>query len=91
MNTNLHNELSNNILEHTEKINNADNINSMMILKKNICMDISLCRRNIEELQKLINLIDRELMQKCVHDWKRDYSYYGEHSQYTCSICRLCK
>ena len=91
MSTNLNNELCNNILEHTEKINCTNDVNSMMNLKKNICADILSCRRNIEELQKLINLIDKELAKKCVHNWKRDYSYYGEHSQYKCSICRLCK
>ena len=89
MNTNLNNELTNNILLHTENINNMTDIDTMVDLKNNIFKNISLYYKNIEELRNLINLIDNKLMNKCTHQWKRDYSYYGEHSQYICSLCGL--
>ena len=79
MNTNLINEMVNNILMYKANINTKNNIN------KNILS----CYKNIEELKKLVNSIDDKLMQQCDHQWKRDHTYYGEHSQYTCFICGL--
>jgi hypothetical protein len=91
MSTNLNVVLTNNILSHTANIHNTDDIDNMINLKKNIHNNIFLHRENIEELQKLINLIDDKLMKKCNHQWGRDYTYCGEHSQYKCSVCGLCK
>lgn len=91
MNTDLNNKLFDNVLEHMDNFNNADDINSMINLKKNIHKDILLYRKNIEELQKLIDSIDKKLINKCNHNWKMDYSHYQEHSQFTCTVCGLYK
>ena len=68
-------------------INNCVNINDMVNLKNNINQTIFSYFNNIEEFKKLILILEKKLNIMCEHNWKRDYTYYGEHSQFICEIC----
>ena len=72
-------------------INNITTITNMINLKCTIYNTINLYNANIEKLKKLIETIENKLEKECNHEWKRDHSYYGEHSQYQCLICKLYK
>lgn len=95
MNSNLNNIMNNNleseITNFNQHINNLQTIDDIIIFKYNINNNIYLYMKHIEKLKKLIESIDIELEQKCNHNWKREYTYYGERSQYQCSICNLYK
>jgi hypothetical protein len=78
-----------NILTHD--INNAITINNIMNIKTTVSNNINSHMAHIEKLKKIIEIIENKLEKECKHEWKRDYTYYGEHSQYQCSICKLYK
>lgn len=92
----MNKEYTNNIFDKeintfTDSINNNININSIMNLKHTVHNTICSYMNHIEKLKKLIEIIDDKLEKDCNHEWKRDSSYYGEHSQYQCYICKLYK
>lgn len=68
-------------------INNSVNINDMVNLKNKINKTIFSYFNEIEEFKKLILILENKINIICEHNWKRDYSYYVEHSQYICEIC----
>lgn len=90
MNLNV-NDFNNDLTIIKQNINNADNINDIINIKNNIQNTIYLYSNFTNELHKLIELLDSKLKYTCNHQWIRDYTYYGEHSQYQCSICKIYK
>jgi hypothetical protein len=72
-----------------DDINNSHTINDLVNLKNNINHTIFLYLNNIEELKKLILILEEKINITCKHNWKRDYTYCGEHSQFICEICGL--
>lgn len=91
MNTYTDKELNEDIDLQTKNINNVDDIKSIINLKNDIYKKIYLLNKHIRKLEKLIILIDNKLAKKCNHDWIIDHSYFGEHTQYMCSVCSLYK
>jgi hypothetical protein len=89
MNNNNQLDNLNNIFN--QEINNVQNINDIINLKKKINNDIFSYLNKIDELKKLVIILEEKLYNNCPHDWKRDYTYCGEHSQFQCSICGLYK
>jgi hypothetical protein len=77
--------------DNFNKICNNQNINDIINLKKQINMSICAHYNKIEELKKQIIILEKNLNVLCKHKWKRDNTYYGEHSQYTCDLCGLYK
>lgn len=84
---NSNNEINNFI----QNINNVDNVNDILRLKHQINNSIHSYMIHIENLKKLLETINIKLENTCKHIWKRDYTYYGEHSHYQCSLCELYK
>lgn len=77
--------------KHIEKLNDLKNINDLLNYRQNIQYIISSYYKKIEELKNIVDNIDEKLKIECNHIWKRDNTYYGEYSQYKCSICKIYK
>jgi hypothetical protein len=73
------------------EIKNLQNINEIINYKNSLLKLISHFNEQIDNTQKMINIIDKKMENECSHSWQRDYTYYGEHSQYICSICKIYK
>lgn len=73
------------------KFNELENINEILDYKKSIFDIISSYEKKIEEIKNLLDLVEKKLYLKCQHKWVRDLSYYGEHSQFICSKCKIYK
>lgn len=73
------------------EINNFNNIDDLINLKNQIKINIYSFYNKIEESKKQIIILEEKINSLCQHIWTRDYSYYGEHSQYICNICKLYK
>jgi hypothetical protein len=91
----MNTECTNNIFDKeintfTDSINNTT-IDNTVNIKHMVHNTIFSYMNHIEKLKKLIEIIDNKLDKDCNHEWKRDFTYYGEHSQYQCSICKLYK
>lgn len=71
-------------------INNSE-IETLIMNKNNILKEINSHYLNIKELNNKIELIEKKIMTNCIHEWMRDNTYTGEHSQYQCKKCKLYK
>jgi hypothetical protein len=87
INNNLENEISN----LNQYVNNLQIPDDIINFKYKINNTIFSYVNHIEKLRKIIETIDIKLEKECNHNWQRDYTYYGEHSQYQCSKCYLYK
>ena len=95
MNTKL-NEITDNRLENeisnlNQYVNNLQGADDIINFKYKINNTVFSYVNHIEKLRKIIETIDIKLEKECNHNWQRDYTYYGEHSQYQCIICKLYK
>ena len=77
--------------EFSQEINNVHTIDDIITLKNKINNTLYSYVNKINELRKLIVILEEKLDVVCDHNWKRDHSCYGEHSQFNCSICGLYK
>lgn len=77
--------------EINNELNELENVNEIIIYKKNILSIIAYYRSKIDEMNIILDIVDKKLYLQCNHKWKRDNTYYGEHSQYICSECKLYK
>jgi hypothetical protein len=68
-----------------------ENINEILDYKKSILNIISSYEKKIEEIKNLLDLVEKKLYFECNHKWERDLTYYGEHSQFICSECKIYK
>ena len=73
------------------KLNELENINEILNYKKSIFNIIYSYEKKIDELKNMLELVDKKLYFDCKHKWIRDYTYYGEHSQFICSECKIYK
>ena len=73
------------------KFNNLENIDEILDYKKSIFNIICCYEKKIDEIKNLLDLIEKKLYLKCQHNWERDLTYYGEHSQFICSECKIYK
>lgn len=84
-------EIDDNIEKQKNILSNLKKVDDIINLKKDLCKEICFYHGKIEKLRKLLNLVEDKLYKICVHDWKKDYTHTGEHSQYICSICESYK
>jgi len=73
------------------KLNELKNINEILNYKKSIFNIIYSYEKKIDELKNMLELVDKKLYFECNHKWERDYTYYGEHSQFICLECKIYK
>lgn len=85
------NRLENEISNLNQYVNNLQGVDDIINFKYKINNTIFSYINHIQKLRKIIEIIDIKLEKECNHNWQRDYTYCGEHSQYQCSKCHLYK
>lgn len=80
------NDNANNLIKKYSEFKTLDDILSY---KQYIKKKINKYKSKIENLCNKIDLLDEKIYIECIHNWQRDYTYCGEHSQYICSVCGL--
>lgn len=80
-------------LQHSlnNEINTLDNTNDVVEFKNKIFQIIYSFNKINDNLKNLIIASEHKLEKLCNHEWKRDNTYYGEHTQFYCSICHIYK
>jgi hypothetical protein len=68
-------------LKFTELINLKKQINELMNNYKLI----------INNYDTILNNINKNIYEKCVHNWIIDHNVQNEHTEYICSLCNLSK
>jgi len=96
MNNDLYNTINKN--KDEEEYNNlldmmkmSNKINDLINLRNEIHKIIALEYNKIDKFKNLIIKVEEKIKINCEHEWIRDYTYYGEHSEYKCNYCGLNK
>ena len=46
-------------------------------------------KKIIEQVNEVVNKLDKIIYKNCEHEWKKDMSNYDEHASYVCEKCNL--
>ena len=60
-------------------------------LKKQISELMNNYKLIIDNYETMLNNINKNIYEKCVHVWQIDHTSYSEHTEYICSLCKLNK
>ena len=66
---------------------NDSSVCELLLEKQKLEAILQQLHKQYEETKNEYSNVEQKLLKQCKHVWERDFSDYGEHPVYECSIC----